>query len=217
MTKEGKYETAYAIFTPTGDQAEYAICSPIVDEYGTLYFKNDSAHLMAFGSQIEKLEVTKMPDKTAYKEGSEFDPAGMVVTATYANGKTRDVTKYVSYDHTTITSDDKTITISFNHVMYHNEENGTSMTSGIETKTPVTTIDLTIEEESPESGFKMGDVNGDGVIDTIDASSIISYYYGKIELTEEQRTLADVDKDGVIDTIDASRIISFYYGKITQF
>ena len=31
VTTEGSRETAYALFTPVGDQAQYAICSPIVD------------------------------------------------------------------------------------------------------------------------------------------------------------------------------------------
>ena len=96
-TVEGGRSIAYALFTPTGEHAQYAICSPIVDEYGTVYFKNDSAHLMAFGSTIEKIEVTQMPAKTTYIAGEKFDPAGMVVTATYANGMTRDITSYVSY------------------------------------------------------------------------------------------------------------------------
>lgn len=38
------YTTPYNIFTPSGAQAQYAICSPIMDEYGTIYFKNDSAY-----------------------------------------------------------------------------------------------------------------------------------------------------------------------------
>lgn len=30
---------AEVLFTPRGAQRQYALCSPIVDEYGTLYFK----------------------------------------------------------------------------------------------------------------------------------------------------------------------------------
>ena len=55
------YQTAYALFSPNGKQAQYAICSPITDSDGTIYFKNDSAFLMAFGRSIEKIEVTTMP------------------------------------------------------------------------------------------------------------------------------------------------------------
>ena len=38
------------------------------------------------------------PAKTAYAYGEVFDPAGMVVTATYASGRTVDVTDLVSFD-----------------------------------------------------------------------------------------------------------------------
>ena len=65
--------------------------------------------------------------------------------------------------------------------------------------------------------MKLGDVNEDGEIDTQDAGLIISYYYGNIELTEQQMTVADVNGDGEIDTQDAGLIISYYYGNISQF
>ena len=77
---------APVLFTPSGSQAQYAICSPIVDEEGTLYFKNDSAYMMAVGSRIEKIETTVLPEKTTYTEGEVFDSSGMKVTAFLANG-----------------------------------------------------------------------------------------------------------------------------------
>ena len=40
-------DTPYVLFTPQDEQAQYAICSPITDSYGTIYFKNDSAYLMS--------------------------------------------------------------------------------------------------------------------------------------------------------------------------
>ena len=40
---------------------------------------------------ITDLEVTKAPDKTAYKEGEKFNPAGVELTLTYNNGLTRTV------------------------------------------------------------------------------------------------------------------------------
>ena len=113
-TTEKYGDVAYALFTPTGDQAQYAICSPIVDEYGTVYFKNDSAYLMAFGSAVEKIEITTAPDKTAYMPGESFDPTGMVVTATYANGRTRDITRYVSWNEDGLTVEDAADVGGFN-------------------------------------------------------------------------------------------------------
>ena len=40
------------------------------------------------------IEVTRMPDKTDYKVGENFDPAGMTVTASYDDGNTEEVTGY---------------------------------------------------------------------------------------------------------------------------
>ena len=69
------------LFTPSGAQAQYAICSPVIDADGTIYFKNDSAYLMAVGSTMDRLEVTAQPEKTVYHAGQTFEAAGMQVTA----------------------------------------------------------------------------------------------------------------------------------------
>ena len=209
-TTEKDGTVAYALFTPTGDQAQYAICSPIVDEYGTVYFKNDSAHLMAFGSAVEKIEITTAPGKTAYVPGEAFDPTGMVVTATYANGRTRDVTDYVSWSEEALTEEDTLFTISFQHVMYHNQEDSTEMISGVVSKTPTATLELTIVDG------ELGDVNRDGVIDDEDAQMILDYEAGLLD-TELVKVLADVSGDGVIDSNDAVLIRQYIAGKFDKF
>ena len=209
-TTEKSGTVAYALFTPTGDQAQYAICSPIVDEYGTVYFKNDSAHLMAFGSTIEKLEITTAPNKTSYVEGETFDPTGMVVTATYANGKTRDITRYVSWNEEALTVQDATFTISFEHVMYHNQEDGTEMISGVVTQTPTVTLELTVTEGT------LGDVDGNGKIELADAQMILDYEAKQLD-HGLSLFVADVSGDGVIDSNDAVLIQQYLAGKFTQF
>ena len=119
---EAKHNTyADTLFTPRGEQAEYCVASPVVDEYGTIYFKNDSSHIMALGSRITELVITKMPDKTNYQLGEIFDPAGMIVTAKYANGMERDVTQYVKYSTEPLTAGDLEIEVSFEHVMYNDK------------------------------------------------------------------------------------------------
>ena len=210
VTTEGGRTTAYALFTPTGDQAQYAICSPITDEYGTVYFKNDSARLMAYGSAIERLEITQQPTKTTYGEGETFDPAGMVVTAVYANGKTRDVTAYVTYKTDPLDGGDGEFVISFPYVMYHNEENGTEMTSGVETMIPVVTLNLTVGD-----GL-LGDVNGDGKVDQADARMILDYEAKRLD-TELSLKTADVSGDGVIDSNDAVLILQYAAGALKEF
>lgn len=89
------YDCAPVLFTPDGAQAQYAICSPIIDADGTIYFKNDSAYLMAVGSVVDRIEIAKLPDKTVYAIGETFDPTGMQVLAHYANGTVRDITAYI--------------------------------------------------------------------------------------------------------------------------
>ena len=210
VTTEDSRTTAYALFTPTGDQAQYAICSPITDEYGTVYFKNDSARLMAYGSAIERLEITQQPTKTTYAEGEIFDPAGMVVTAVYANGVARDVTAYVTYKTEPLDAGDAEFAISFPYVMYHNEENGTEMTSGVETMVPAVTLNLTVGE-----GL-LGDVNGDGKVDQADAQMILDYEAKRIDGELSLKT-ADVSGDGVIDSNDAVLILQYAAGTLKEF
>ena len=131
-----------------------------MDEYGTIYFKNDSAYLMAVGSTIERIEVTKLPDKTTYNVKDTFDPTGMQVTAYYANGKTRDVTKYVTWSEKPLTADDTDFQITFPYAMYQNRENSETleMEYGVHCDKPMTTLTLTIADQS---AVKYGDVNGD--------------------------------------------------------
>lgn len=159
------YDSAYALFTPSGDQAQYAICSPIADQYGTVYFKNDSAHLMAFGSAIEKLEVTQAPAKTEYVVGETFDPAGMVVTAVYANGARRDVTNYLSYSQDALTLEDDGVTLTFPYVMYHNAENsdGTSR-AGEPGSKPSVKVSVTVT--TPKTDVKVDWTAGDITVTT---------------------------------------------------
>ena len=210
------YTTPYNIFTPSGAQAQYAICSPIMDEYGTIYFKNDSAYLMAVGSTIERIEITKQPDKTEYKEKETFDSTGMEVTAYYANGKTRDVTEYVTWSEQPLTANDTDFQITFPYAMYRNEENSdtSEMTYGVQCDKPMTTVTLTI---TGGEEVNYGDVDGDGDIKVADAQLICQFILHNITLTETQQKAADVNGDGDITVADAQIICQFILHNITEF
>ncbi len=114
-------EQAEAIFTPRGAQRQYALCSPIIDKYGTIYFKNDSGHMMALGSMISGIEITNTPVKLLYEEGEVFSAEGMQVVAHMANGLSRDVSNYVSYSQLPLKIEDTDITVYFRHVRYNND------------------------------------------------------------------------------------------------
>ena len=50
---------------------------------------------------------------------------------------------------------------------------------------------------------KLGDVNGDGVVDILDATEIQKYAAESTDFTDEQFELGDINKDGYCDVIDA--------------
>lgn len=70
------------------------------------------------------------------------------------------------------------------------------------------------KEEKSFSIVIYGDVNGDGVINKLDAANILSHYYGYISLTGVYKVAADVNKNGEINKLDAASILSHYYGYV---
>ena len=202
------YNTAYALFTPVGDQAQYAICSPIMDEYGTVFFKNDSAYLMAVGSTIEKLEFTAMPEKLTYSVGEVFDSTGMQVTACYTNGMRRDVTEYVTWSEEPLTENDTDFAIQFPHVMYQNYEGQ----AGVDYMDPFAYLQLTIRLE-----LAPGDANGDKAVDMLDVSALLQHINAVQLLTGSHFEAADVNTDGKLDILDVSLMLKYIDGIITEF
>ena len=59
----------------------------------------------------------------------------------------------------------------------------------------------------------IGDVDGNGVTDVSDATTIQKYLAGLIELADRQRRVADVDKTGVVDIFDATAIKYLLVGR----
>ena len=60
----------------------------------------------------------------------------------------------------------------------------------------------------------LGDPNGDGAINAIDASIILTTYTrsatSKSKPTSDELAYCDVDKDGAVNAIDASYVLSYY-------
>ena len=91
-------------------------------------------------------------------------------------------------------------------------------------KAPATTT--TTKPAEPK--YILGDVDGNGAINAVDASIVLQYYANTSikkdgGLTKEQVTAADVNKDGKADAVDASIILSYYaycgttHGKVMTF
>ena len=83
----------------------------------------------------------------------------------------------------------------------------------------------TVSDTSPAvqaaDKYTLGDINDDGYIDAVDASSVLSYY-AKIStrsdgrFSNRQKMAADYNSDGLINAVDASQVLSFYAYKATS-
>lgn len=203
------YETAPVLFTPDGEEAQYAICSPIVDKDGTIYFKNDSGRLMALGSTIDHLEIAEPPTKTAYAVGDLFEPAGIKVIAHYTNGTSRDITDLISYSDQPLTAEDTEFEIRFEHVKYQDKDG----VAGVDYTASSAIVELTITGAEQLTG----DVNGDGVVNEDDAKLVVQIANGEIEASEGQLKAADVDGDGEVDAMDAELIYGYCKDRLKEF
>lgn len=87
-------------------------------------------------------------------------------------------------------------------------------TTGSNAGTETTTIAEIVEETTSEKIYALGDPNGDGLINAVDASVVLGMYANlstdKDTSTPQQKIAADVNEDGSIDALDASAILSYY-------
>ena len=65
------------------------------------------------GIKLSAIDVITAPAKTIYTVGDTFDPAGMVVKATYSNGATANVTGYTCSPTALNTVGTQAITVSY--------------------------------------------------------------------------------------------------------
>lgn len=68
---------------------------------------------------------------------------------------------------------------------------------------------------SSAESLSIGDLNSDGVVDSTDASDILSVYSllstgNKSEVDEKKYNVSDVNNDGYIDSTDSSEVLTYY-------
>lgn len=83
-----------------------ASASQVVEVNGALLFEVDL--MITTG-----VAVTKQPSKTTYFIGEEFDPTGMVVTATFADDTTADVTEDCTFSPETMAEGTKSVAVTY--------------------------------------------------------------------------------------------------------
>lgn len=71
-------------------------------------------------------------------------------------------------------------------------------------------LDNTSESsQDPNDEYKLGDVNRDGVINSVDAAMVLDIYNNGTNV-EEYLNIADMNEDGVINSVDAALILDMY-------
>jgi hypothetical protein len=138
------------------------------------------------------------------------EEANVVTTTTTTTNKPTTTSTTSTTTTTTTTTKDKTTTSSTTTTTTtSNDKTTTTTVTDINKTTSTTTSPVT------QPDYTLGDVNNDGKINAVDASSVLAYY-ARISTnqeggyTEEQKLAADVDHDGKINAVDASNILAYY-------
>ncbi len=98
----------------------------------------------------EGIAVTTQPTKKSYYIGEAFDPAGMVVTATFADDTTEDVTDDCTFSPATISKDTTAITVNY-------QRGGIKKTASV-TVTVRVLASIEISNPPTKTAYKYGEV-----------------------------------------------------------
>ena len=164
----------------------------VVEVNGTLLYEVD---LMI----TEGIAVTTQPNKKSYYIGEAFDPAGMVVTATFADDTTENVTDDCTFSPATISKDTTAITVSY-------QRGGIKKTASVAVAVRVLDhIDVTTEPS--KKAYKYGETFNP-------AGMVVTAYY-----TDDQSravTGYTYSPTGALDMDDTTITISYTEGSVTK-
>ena len=62
--------------------------------------------------RVTGIALTSLPNKLIYEQGDAFDPAGLVITADYADGTSGATSDYTVSGYDTLTLGEQTVTVS---------------------------------------------------------------------------------------------------------
>ena len=98
----------------------------------------------------------------------------------------------------------------------------TSATKVTGTSTATTTAPVTTTTTAPKTKYDLGDISGDGEVNAVDASMVLTYYAiasttKDAAVKPEELAAGDVDGNGTLNATDASFILSYYaYAQTTK-
>lgn len=176
---------------------------------GSIQLKENTTNVVitvtaANGNKKEyNVKVSKV-NPTSASPSDVLSKAGLSIDGNYVTGIK------LSSKRETLISNLKN-TYSLTNIKY-TLNNGKETNSGVVSTGDKITITINNSSKTYTVIIK-GDVNGDGVISSIDYSRIKGYFLGKYKLSNEYFKAADVSKDGKITSIDYSRVKGYFLGK----
>ena len=106
---------------------------------------------------LEELYIEQAPNKTAYKEGENFDTAGMKVMAKYSNGETKQITDYTIIGGENLQEGTTSVTIQYTEGDITKTATQNIVVTKEEEPAPVVLVEISIETEPNKTTYKEGE------------------------------------------------------------
>jgi len=183
-------------------QGSNTVSVSYTDTYGTA--TNSVSITAAAAISLSSIAVTTAPTKTTYDEGDTFDSTGMVVTATYSDSSTANVTSSCVFTPSTaLTTDVSSISISYT---YKGVEKTTTQAITVNEKHGTSTNPYTVAEAlaAIASGQGITGVYVRGIV-----SQIVTAYS-----SQHHNITFDISSDGTT-TSDQLRVYRCVSGNVT--
>ncbi|WP_295079033.1 dockerin type I domain-containing protein [Ruminococcus sp.] len=161
-------------------------------------------------------ETSTTSQATTTTSSAETTTTSQATTTTSSaeTSTTSQATTTTSSAATTTTSQATTTTSSAETTTTSQATTTTSSAATTTTSQVTATASGTTTTTQPETN-ELGDIDGNGIIDAVDASSVLAYY-ARISTnqeegyTESQKKAADVNNDGQVNAVDASNMLAYY-------
>jgi hypothetical protein len=126
-----------------------------------------------------------------------YDGTGLLSYHRYTDAAGFFKQEYIYYNNVTMDADVTLTPLETIPVVIEGEEDDTAATSTSNAATAITT----------NADARRGDLNGDGVVDLIDAVSLQKVLCGLIQVTDAQIATADLNEDGNLTDVDAEAMM----------